>query len=46
MRSRAQGLLPKGIVAKVLWIIARTKVLSEIAGTKIFVVQIIVKSIV
>jgi hypothetical protein len=27
----------KGIVAKVLWIIALTKVLSEIAGIKIFV---------
>ena len=29
-----------------LWIIALTKVLSEIAGTKIFVVKITVKSIV
>ena len=33
-------------MAKVLWIIALTKVLSEIAGTKIFVVKITVKSIV
>ena len=38
--------MDKGIVAKVLWIIALTKVLSEIAGTKIFVVKITVKSIV
>ena len=33
-------------MAKALWIIALTKVLSEIAGTKIFVVNITVKSIV
>ena len=33
-------------MAKVLWIIALTKVLSEIAGTRIFVVKITVKSIV
>ena len=33
-------------MAKVLWIIELTKVLSEIAGTKIFVVKITVKSIV
>ena len=33
-------------MAKVLWIIALTKVLSGIAGTKIFVVKITVKSIV
>ena len=34
----------KGIVAKALWIIALTKVLSEITGTKMFVVKVIVKS--
>ena len=33
-------------MAKVLWIIALTKVSSEIAGTRIFVVKITVKSIV
>ena len=33
-------------MANVLWIIAMTKLLSEIAGTKIFVVKTIVKSIV
>ena len=38
--------MDKRIVANVLWIIALTELLSETAGTKIFVVKITVKSIV
>ena len=40
------GIVDKGIVAKVLWIIALTKVSWEIAGTKTFVVKITTTSIV